>query len=475
MIAGLLVVLAVLTVRARFDDPDMWWHLKTGEVVWTTHAVPTIDLFSFTTNHHAWVPHEWLSQLILYTAYRWGGYSGLMLWLCLAASAVFIAGYVLCTLYSGNAKVSFLGALIIFFFATIGLSIRPQMIGYLLLIFEMMIIYLGRARNPRWFWWLPPLFALWINCHGSFFLGLTVAGLYLFSSFFRFEAGSLVSETWGPRTRRTFILALVVSVAALFLNPDGIHQVLYPLDTLVHQPLGLSAVQEWQPMHLNSERGILFLLLLACTFLLVIARKSELYLEELLLLALGAWFAGSHERMLFVFGIFIAPILSRMLSDSWEGYQSDEDRPWLNAAFLALALLICFFAFPSRENLAAQVADKSPVKAVAFIRDHHLAGPMLNDFTDGGYLIWAMPEHPVFVDGRGDVYEYTGVLQEFGRWATLESDPNTLLDKYGIQFCLLEAQSPMTYVFPLMPNWKLAYSDGQSAIFVRTAPTATIR
>ena len=31
MLTSLLVVLSVLTVRARFDDPDMWLHLKMGE------------------------------------------------------------------------------------------------------------------------------------------------------------------------------------------------------------------------------------------------------------------------------------------------------------------------------------------------------------------------------------------------------------------------------------------------------------
>jgi hypothetical protein len=45
MLAGLLVVLAVFTVRSRFDDPDMWWHLKAGEIIWTTHTIPTTDLF----------------------------------------------------------------------------------------------------------------------------------------------------------------------------------------------------------------------------------------------------------------------------------------------------------------------------------------------------------------------------------------------------------------------------------------------
>ena len=38
---------------SRFDDPDMWWHLKTGEIIWTTHHIPTTDIFSYTTNHHA--------------------------------------------------------------------------------------------------------------------------------------------------------------------------------------------------------------------------------------------------------------------------------------------------------------------------------------------------------------------------------------------------------------------------------------
>ena len=69
MLAGLLAMLAVLTVRQRFNDPDMWWHLKTGEVIWTTHTIPTTDLFSYTTNHHGWIPHEWLSQVLIYGAY----------------------------------------------------------------------------------------------------------------------------------------------------------------------------------------------------------------------------------------------------------------------------------------------------------------------------------------------------------------------------------------------------------------------
>ena len=73
------------------------------------------DLFSFTTNNHPWTAHEWLSQVTIYGAWKAGGYTGLMIWLCVFPSALFIAGYVLCSLYSGNAKVALLGALVTWF------------------------------------------------------------------------------------------------------------------------------------------------------------------------------------------------------------------------------------------------------------------------------------------------------------------------------------------------------------------------
>lgn len=466
-VSSLLVTLGVLTVRSRFDGPDMWWHLKTGQVIWTTRKIPTTDIFSYTTNHHAWVPHEWLSQLLIYGAFRFDGYSGLMLWLCFFTAAILIAGYALCCFYSGNAKVSFVGGMAIWFFATSGLAIRPQMIGYFLLIIELLLLHLGRSRNPRWFFSLPPLFAVWVNCHGSFFLGFLLALIVLGCSFFDFRMGLLVSEPSPRRTRKMLAMALVCSAVALFLNPVGIRQVLYPLDTMFHQSLQLSSVEEWLPMTMNSSRGLGLIVVLGCIFLILTAQRSVLSLDELGILALGAWLAIGHRRMLFVFGILAAPILSRLLASLWEGYDADHDLPLPNAVLIVASLLILLLGFPSRQNLATQVQNGSPVKAVEFMQRHHLSGPMMNDYVYGGYLIWVAPDHPVFVDGRGDVFEWTGVLAEFGRWAMLQDNPNTLLDKYGVRFCVLARTSPMAQVLPLLPNWKPVYADNMSMIFVR--------
>jgi hypothetical protein len=470
MLACLLAVLAVLTVRSRFDDPDMWWHLKAGEVIWTTHAIPLTDIFSYTTHHQSSIPHEWLAQVAIYGAWKWAGFSGLMLWLCLLTAAVLIAGYGLCSLYSGNAKVAFLGAMIIWLFATVGFAVRPQMIGYLLLIAELVLIHLGRARDPRWFFSLPILFALWINCHASFILGIILAAVILFTSLFSFQAGCLTAQRWNPRARRMLAFSLLLSLPALFLNPIGIRQILYPIDTLLHQPVGLGNVEEWAPLNMTEERGVALLAVLLCIFLLVVVRRSELFFDELLLLAIGTWMAVSHMRMLFLFGMLAAPILSRQLATSWEGYDAGADRIWPNAVMIGASLLAIFLAFPDSRNLEEQVENQSPQKAVEFIKANHLSGPMLNDYGFGGYLIWAAPEHPVFVDGRGDVFEWTGVLSEFGRWATLQSDPNALLQKYRVSFCLLNRQSPMVHVLPLLHEWKMVYEDDNSVIFVRTTP-----
>ncbi len=464
----MLIVLAFLTVRSRFDDPDMWWHLKSGEIILTTHTIPTTDIFSYTTNHQASVPHEWLSQVFIYGAYKAGGYSGLMLWFCILTSCLLVAGYALCSLYSGNAKVGFAGALILWLFATVGLAVRPHMVGYLLLVAELLLIHLGRTRTPRWFFALPLLFAFWINCHGSFFLGLIVAGIYVFCSFLHFKVGSLTAPRWDSRTRRMLIVALLLSTAALFLNPIGARQVLYPINTLMHQSIGLSQVQEWMPLQLTSERGIALLAVLACLLMIEIVQHSEIYLHELLLIALCTWSAASHSRLIFAFGIIVAPILSRLLSNAWDNYNPQQDRSLPNAVMMLAALLICFFAFPDKQNLTNQVVENSPAKAVEFIKTSQLSGNMLNDYLYGGYLIWAAPEHPVFVDGRSDVFEWTGVLEEFGDWATLQAAPRKLLDKYNIKFCVLTNQSPMVHVLPLLPEWKLAYSDNNSVVFVRT-------
>jgi len=468
VLGTLLVVLATFTSRSRFSDPDMWWHLKTGEIIWKTHSIPQVDLFSFTTNQHAYTPHEWLAQLSIYAAYHFGGYSGLMLWLCLITSLVCIAGYVLCSLYSGNAKVAFLGAMGIWFFATVGISVRPQLLGYLCLLCELLILCLGRSRSPRWFLALPLLFVVWVNLHGSFLFGLIVLGVVLLSACLEFRIGLLVSHRWDKQRRNMLAAVFSLSIMALFLNPVGLSQLTYPLNTMFTQHIGLQYSSEWQPAPMNDVRVWALFGIAGLILIVPLLRRIELRAEELLITGLGFALAVQHERMLIVFGILVMPCLCRLIAGAWDSYDPGRESVVLNLIMMIVGVVPSVLGFPSSSYLLDQVNTSNPVKAVEFIRQSGLSGRMLNEYIYGGYLIWAAPDRKVFIDGRADVYEWTGVFGDYMDMMNIKADPGVLLDKYHIDFCLLSREEPVVRVIPRLPGWKSIYEDDRSVIFARS-------
>jgi hypothetical protein len=468
MQAALLVVLAVLTVRSRFDDPDLWWHLKTGEIIWTTHSIPHADPFSFTASGQPWIAQEWLSEFAMYGLWKLGAYTGLMLGLSILTALLFLVAYVLCSKYSANSKIGFAGALAVWLFSTIGLALRPHMIGYLLLALELLILHFSRTRR-QWLFTLVPLFCIWVNCHASFFFGLIVLGVALVCAFLpEIRWGLLVSTPWAPERRNTLLICAVLSVAALFLNPIGSRLVVYPLDVFFRQPLNLAGISEWRPPAPDDLRFWALLLGAGAMLLVPLLRFAAVRVEEFLLVSIGFALAICHQRMLFVFGLLAAPVLCRLSADLWDRYQPERDRVWLNASIMALAAVVVVFAFPSARQLDELVRKSSPVQAVDFLRRSGLSGNLLNEYVYGGYLIWAAPERKVFIDGRADVYEKAGVLGEYGDWIGVRSDPKLLLAKYRIGVCLLSRTAPIARVMPLLPGWKRVYSDDLAVLFVKS-------
>jgi len=466
-LAALLIVVTVFTARGRFSDPDMWWHLKVGELIWNSHSIPRVDVFSFSVAGHPTTAQEWLSEVTIYGAYHFGGYPGLMLWLCILASAVVLAGYVLSALYSGNVKIAFLGGLVTWLFATVGLAVRPHLIGYLLLVLELLILHCGKNKDARWFYALPPLFALWINFHSSFVFGFVVLAVVLGSSFMQFEWGLVVAQRWPWSERKTLTIAAGLSGLALFLNPIGPKLIWYPFDVMFNQPLNLGVVSEWQQTNFSDPHGLGLLIVAGLMIAVALIRCAKIYIHELLLLALLFYFAVRHGRMEFLFGIVAGPILCRLLADAWDRYHPERDRILPNAILMLIAAVAVVLGFPSSSNLVEQVNNANPVKAVEFIQRSGLSGRMLNEYVYGGYLIWAAPEHPVFVDGRADVYEPAGVLADYMQFMSLDIDSQSILDKYRIDFCFVGKDQAIARVIPLLPGWRRVYGDKQAVIYAR--------
>jgi hypothetical protein len=304
---------------------------------------------------------------------------------------------------------------------------------------------------------------------------MMVLVVVLVSGSFKGNAGLLTARPLDPAQRKTLLWTAALSLAALFVNPVGWPLVAYPLRTVFDQRMQLDAVTEWQRLSFDDPRAFGLLLLAGAILLIALIRRTALYLDEVALLAVAFGMAVLHQRLLFAWGIVSAPVICRQLADAWDKYSLARDRSLPNAVLMLASLGVAFAAFPSQSALVSQVQRGNPVGAVDFIRRSHLTGRMLNEYVYGGYLSWALPEQKVFIDGRADVYAWTGVFQDYGAWATLREDPNRLLDHYRIDWCLLSRSAPLARVMQYLPGWSQRYSDSQSVIFARDLKDAPIR
>jgi hypothetical protein len=304
-----------------------------------------------------------------------------------------------------------------------------------------------------------------VNSHGSFFFGMIVLAVVLLCGFIKVDAGLLAARPLDSAQRKTLLWAAALSVVALCVNPVGIELLAYPLRTIFDRRMQLDAVTEWQKLSFDDVRAFGLLALASGIALIALVRRTALYMDEVALLAVAFVMAVLHQRLLFAWGIVAAPILCRQLADSVTHEARGRILP--NAILTVACLAVAVAAFPVRDALVSQVDRGNPVQAVEFIRRTHLTGRMLNEYVYGGFLSWALPEQKVFIDGRADVFAWTGVFQDYGAWATLREDPRLLLDKYGIEFCLLSQSAPEARLLRYLPGWSERYSDSQSVIFVR--------
>jgi hypothetical protein len=75
---AVLGAIPVKLLANRLIDPDLWWHLKTGQLIVRTHAIPAVDPFSYTAGGKPWVVQEWLSEVILYGIHHAFGLYGIL-------------------------------------------------------------------------------------------------------------------------------------------------------------------------------------------------------------------------------------------------------------------------------------------------------------------------------------------------------------------------------------------------------------
>ncbi|HUI41520.1 MAG TPA: hypothetical protein VL523_06095 [Terriglobia bacterium] len=452
-------------------DPDVWWHLKVGATILETHQVPTADPYSFTVHGAPWIAYEWLGDVMMAAAHRAAGEQGLLALDMIVGSAILLALYYLCSERCGNSKAAFVACVAVLPLAAVSFSLRPQMFGYLFLVITLIALERFRQGKPRSLWLLPPLFLVWVNSHGSFVIGLAAMGVYWASGLVEFQAGGVGARRWSPAQRIRLELVALLCLIALTVTPYGTRLAAYPIDMALGQPLNVANIQEWASMPFDTTFGKLFLGLVIAFIVAQIALRPIWRLEELALLFAGIFMAAMHARFVLVFVPFFAPILATLLARWVPPYNRPKDQYLLNLALMALIVLGLVKFFPSRPALDSAVEAVFPVDAVRFMRQHPVDGPMFNQYGFGGYLIWQLgPEHRVFIDGRGDIYERAGVMADYLRAAYVEPGALAVLRSYGIKSCLLLKDEPLSTLLAASPDWQQVYSDKLSGLFVRRNP-----
>jgi hypothetical protein len=86
----MFVFFVLLFNSFSYLDPDFGWHMKIGEQIWQTGAVPNLNYGNFTLEGRTWVDHEWLMNLITYGLYHNFGYIGASIFFALLIIAVLI-------------------------------------------------------------------------------------------------------------------------------------------------------------------------------------------------------------------------------------------------------------------------------------------------------------------------------------------------------------------------------------------------
>jgi hypothetical protein len=464
LLGALFVGVLSFALRGFKVDPDLWWHLRTGELILSTHKWPTTDSYSYTSFGAPWISCEWLGDVLFATIYRLKGLQGLQALHIAMASAVVLALYGFATLRSRNSKAGFVAAAVLLPITWVPFNLRPQMLGYFFLVLTLAVLERFRQGKQGSIWLLPPLFLIWINTHGSWVVGLGVVVVYIVCGLFDFQGGSIEAQGWTSSQRLQLETVLMLSLATIPITPYGTELAAYPFKVSSKYPIAIASVSEWLPLPFNSQEGKFFLVVLLGFFLLQMILRFRWHLAEALLLFGGIGMACLHRRFMILFVAFFIPFVA-IVNGRWiSSYNKAKDKYVINVALVIAILAGAVRYFPSNEELRERVAKQFPVGGLEYMRKHPVPGLLFNDYRFGGYLVGSGFE--TFVDGRTEMFEEVGVFHDYMQITTLQPGALKVLEAYHIRACLLQPDEPLAVVLASFPNWERVYSDDVSALFV---------
>jgi hypothetical protein len=465
LLITLFALLFALATRVP-TDTDTWWHIRSGEYT-LKHSMIYEDPFSFTKNGEEWINHSWGSQIILYLAWEVAGNIGLSLYVSILATAG------MGMLYLTSEGDPYLRAFTLVLGASTAAvfwSARPQMISFFLSTIILYLLFLYKRKGIDRLWLILPVMMVWGNMHAGFsigfiFMGGMIVGEIIGNVFMR-DADELMP----PQGIRKLIIVGLVSAAALVINPYTFKMLLVPFQTLSIGVLR-DFIQEWNSPNFQQRQTLPFILLLFALLATVWSSKRRFDWTYFLLIAGTTFMALTAGRNIAVFAVVVTPIVTYYAAAIME------ERGWiikpiqrvtkrqarLNAALLTVILfftLVYILSVFDSETIDKAQRNNLPIQVAEFIESEQLPGPMFNSYNWGGYLMFALPEYPVYVDGRTDLYKDEFLLR-YLKTATGGDDWRKTLDEDGINMVVIEQGSGLARALGEDQDWTLIYPNDE--------------
>jgi hypothetical protein len=488
----ILIIFIFCTFFKSIEIEDAWWHLKTGEWIWTHKLVPNYDLFPFFNNvkTHWLCNFEWLGSTIYYLVYLKFGFLGLKVF----RSMLFLL--IIGIFYSYGRKIlPFYLLVVLVFILTYGCSqryfLRPDAFNYVFIqLFLITLFSFERTSQRNILFILPILGIWWVNLHlGSFVYGASLISIFLLSAFVKFANEKLNNTLTADKQLsqiKCLSFILVVYLSTFFLTPYGIEGFLYPFRVFL-DPAFINIYQFWSiagesmpPTHFDPRLIILFIL--GCIFLFLNKHNG---FTVLLLFVISFFLYLKCQRNITFFSILaVYGIVENSYSISFkEKYKNFFKAQYVNLFLVFFSVFLLFQIFNMLTpkwycdgKFVKQFFIEEDPRFSALrkqLQENKITGPVyINHDILGGWLIWfGYPQWKVFVDGRhaGDNERYNdyNLIGLFPRknWPIAEK-------KYGFKIVVLDSWfpslgAPITKYFNQLPDWQLIYASGPILVYVK--------
>jgi hypothetical protein len=460
------IFLFCLTLQHSYAylDPDLGWHLKTGEEITQNGSVPHINTVDYTLLGERWVDHEWLTNLMMYKVVNNYSYLPLhILFALLPVIALIIFHRFIKKELLPNLNPLLLIIMSLFSLIAIAphLGLRVQEITvFNLLLLTLILYYYNKNKKIRILFWLPPLFCLWANTHGGFLIGLAVLALFAGVKILEYILSKTKKVNWidfsktlSPREIGFFIYFSFLSLIATLITPYGSELYSFFFGTYTNT-FYMAHIAEWLPqwawpfMYWQFIYLTLSLLMLIITFHQIKKRISTWKLElwPIVSILVFLFLAISSRRHFPLFFVMTFPwlivSLTKYLDIKGETLNfKNKLITRLVAGFVILTLLsgtanaflaTKFHNDPFRFFCENKYDEKHPLNLYPcagkkFLQDNPQYGELklLNHFGWGGWLIWNWPTKQLFIDGRMPQANYRNwsILEEYFEFSDAQKIP----------------------------------------------------